>query len=64
MVNFPRNYLLVQLGNLGQNYAALRLKQLGLMTCSLRILKCSNMMGFNTSTKVMFVSLPKKFSSR
>ena len=63
LVSFARNPLLVQLGNLGQNYATLCLKQLGLMIGSLRSFKYSFMMGFNIQTKVMFVSLPKKSPS-
>ena len=63
LVSFPRNSLLVQLGNLGQNYATLCLRQLGLMKCSLRSLKNSVMMRFNIQTKVMFFSLPKKSPS-
>ena len=47
MASCPKNALLVQLGNLGQNYATLYLRQLWLMICFLRILKCSGVMGFN-----------------
>ena len=63
LASCPRNPLLVQLGNLGQNYATLCLKQLGLMICFLRSLKYSIMMGFNIQNKVMFLSLPKKSPS-
>ena len=65
---FPQKSFFSAIGQfghkLGQNYATLWHKQLYLMICSLRILKCCSMMGFNIQTKVMSVSLPKKFPSR
>ena len=57
------DHLKLQLGNLGQNYATLCLKQLGLKICSPKILKFSSMMGFNIQSNVMFVSLPKSSPS-
>ena len=64
---FPQKSLFSAIGqfghNLGQNYATMWCKQLYLMICSLRILKFRSMMGFNIQTKVMSVSLPKKFPS-
>ena len=51
---------IVQFGpNMGQNYATLCPRQLYLMILSLKILKCC-MMGYNSQTKFLLVSLPKR----
>ena len=63
LVSFHRKPVTVQMGNLIPVWATLYRKQLCLMICSLRILKCGCMMGFNIQTKVMLASLPKKFPS-
>ena len=60
MGQFPQKSSFSAIGQ-GQNYATVCLKQLCLIICFLRILKCSSVMRFNISSIVMFVSLPKKF---
>ena len=46
--------------NMGQNYESFCPRQLYIMIHSLKIFKCS-MMGYNSQTKLLLVTLPKTF---
>ena len=66
-VSFLRTPVLVQLGNLSPIWVKVMQPYIAsncLMICSLRFLKCCDMMGCNIQAKIMLVILPNKFPSR